>query len=602
MKIDSAGTSTQYSTQLSSLKLKQPDGGQLAAEPQLRSTVPADQVRLGDATATEADTQRLFRVSDNAVASAMNQMFLGESDILNRINSVLARLGKEQQQQLIDLDLFSRESFLNVAEQLNDEELGKLLNVVDGLQTKPKTHVPVIDPDGISNARTTKAFIDKLATLDANDLKQVLDRAAPMADKVAPPAEPHSYKVNGHLIRDEGSQSANDLHNLVSAVTKSDDVGQMFERLDNFDDTQQAQLLLALGTNADLGNRLMENLDGRDKAAQDSALNYLSGLIHESALMYRKDSAVVGHNYGVGESTGAGDADFDNHLAGSELIENTLALMESYQFSDKQLEQMTDQLSGLNRTDQRAYLMITQTGLDHLLGGSAENPVSLDENRAALATIDSLRNNDSVRNAVMMARTGPESGLGEDLYQIKQYGLGVSDQQEMVKLLATDAWLSPGDTERSATLADKLSQIDSDQRDRFVRNTNALVNSDTPLAQRSEEALQQQYKSVLNRTNTLINTEDIAGLFAAEESISEVQKDNFWKVTELAEENVDQFVDMLMENTKGIREQIVASLAQEVDRVDNGEKRREDAQEDLNDLIRYFSKDRTDSQKLNYLS
>lgn len=599
MQITSTAVNPMQARQVSSTSTV-PDNQASNAAHQLKSTLSSQTVELSESNDGGKDNTAdsvVFSRSKKSGGLAMVHVYLEGAENLERIQAAFEKLDTDQQQQLVDLGIFNQDSFLDLAEQLDEKEMGKLFNAIDGLQTPPQLHGVRIDSG--AGAQTAINFMDAVAGMDAQSRSRVLEKADALADKVAPYSAPDTYQPEKRPVGYQGSSSANDLHNFAFAIanTSAENVDPMLDSLEGFDEQQQSQLLVALGTNVDQGNLLMDHLSDHSKAAQDSVLNFMTDLIDESRKVYDAYAAHEGTQGTVWTTI-----DFDNTSAAPELVSNTLLLLENYTFSDEQLQQMGDQLSSMDRSDQRAYLTITTTGLDHLLGGSAEHPVSLDEHKDALDAIDGLRTSDTVRELVFKARLGGETGTGERLYELQDASSAQQDQQQMVEFLATDAWLYPEDTNRATTMAGKLDQLDTDQRDAFTRALETSSQHQGPLALQSGTELQQLYEPFINRTDSFINADDPSALFAAEESVKPELREGFWQATELAEDNVDELANMLLENSPDIRQQIVETLAQDANQVTGGEQTLEDAQNGLKELLDYFGDTHTSEEKQQYLA
>jgi len=505
------------------------------------------------------------------------------------METILNRLNEKQQQVLIDSNILFEDDFLELAEHLSDEELVKLTNVVEGLETLPKRDN--FFAQDLSGFSATKALIKSLSSMHENTRSQVLELANAHAAKVASHDATTIYQGDGSLVSIQGSISANDLHNFVNAVVKSDNINLMLEKLTEFDDKQQSDLLHVLGRNQDMGMRLIDELSGRDKAVQDSILGMLSTLTQSA----NGPTPPITSPYG----TVSAILDYDNY--GSEvvwgMIEDTISLMENYDFSDEQLQQMGEQLTNLERSDQRAYLSITKTGLAHLLGDEQAQPIKIAEHQAAFESINTLRNNSSVQDIVFKARMGEQSsGKDEPFFVIKEQSVAESSQREMIELLVTDAWLNqendnPGfsthstHSTHSTPLAQALTQLGSEQRDELVNRINEFGQEEIPLARLSAEEQSINYQSFLNRTNSLSNSNDVEALLNVEAETPVRQLEAFWKATELAGDKVDKIVELLQNNKPVVREEIVQLLATLSEQLESGEQSRDDVEKDINSLI-----------------
>jgi len=561
--------------------------------------------------ASQTDRVSLTQAASDAVGAELEEshVFHGKQHIIimppsekaDRMEAVLNRLGDEQQQALIDSNMLMEDDFLALAETLSDDELSAFSSVVEGLQTLPKlNHFAAIDLTGFTAA---KALVNTLSTMDEGTRGRVLEQAATHASKIPPYHGDETYNADGSFLGVASSSMANDLHNFVNAVNKSDDVGLMLDKLDGFSEDQQSDLLQILGTSVEMGDRLMEALSDRDTNAQDAMLNLLSE-VAQSARGYAPDIRPVS-----GSGNGGAILEHDNYGGQVvwDMVDDSIALMESYQFSDERVEEMATELAHMERSDQRAYLAITKTGLEHLLGEGGEQTIALDEHQGALATVEALRGNASVRDTVFKSRMGEETiSDGTRFYGLKDEGESHRDQVATIELLVTDTWLNQGGSEsdisvRSTQLANLLGEMGAEQRDDLVHELNRFGQGDIPLAQRSFSDLQDENQGLSNRIDSLIESDDIEALLATETLISGEQKEDFWTVTALAEDKVDPLISLLQQSDGAVRSQIVEALAQQSGLVDSGSKSREEAVEQVDDLIAFFEKGPSEQDVQSYV-
>lgn len=513
-----------------------------------------------DAAALELEESRVYHGKERIV-------IMPQSEKTDRMDAVIKRLDAEQQQTLIDSNMLVEDDFLALAETLSDEALRAFTHVIDGLQTLPKlNNFPTLDITGFTAA---KGLVDTLSSMDESTRSRVLEQASLHADKVARYEGDETYLPNGQLFNQNSSSTANDLHNFVSAVNLSDDVNAMLDDMAQFSESQQSDLLHILGSNVEMGSRLMASLEGRESKAQDAMLNMLSE-VAQSAQGYAPDLAPLGVS---GNVSAILDHDNNSGRIVWQMVDDTVSLMEAYEFSDEQLEQMGGQLAHMSRSDQRAYISISTVGLEHLVGAEEGKQIDLAEHEAAFETIESLQNNASVRDEVFKARMGEEIiSDGRRFYALKEEGESVRDQAAMIELLATDAWMnqdkSASEIRVSSTqLVNALGQLGAEERDELVTQLNGLNEGDIPLTQRSLSALQEDNQGLIDRIDTLTSTESVEVLLETEALISEEQEDDFWHVTALAEDNVDPLLELLQQSGADMREQIIAGLALEADRV-----------------------------------
>ncbi len=439
--------------------------------------------------------------------------------------------------------------------------------------------------------------------MDEGTRGRVLEQAATHASKIPPFQGDETYNADGSFLAVASSSMANNLHNFANAVNKSDDVGLMLDKLDGFSEDQQSDLLHILGTSVEMGDRLMETLSDRDTNAQDAMLNLLSE-VAQSARGYAPEISPVS-----GSGNGGAILEHDNYSGRVvwDMVDDSIALMENYQFSDEQVEEMATELTHMERSDQRAYLAITKTGLAHLLGEGGEQTIALDEHQGALATVEALRGNASVRDTGFKSRMGEETiSDGTRFYGLKDEGESHRDQTATIELLVTDTWLNQGGSEsdislRSTQLANLLGEMGAEQRDGLVHELNRFGQGDIPLAQRSFTDLQDENQGLSNRIDSLIESDDVEALLATATLISGEQKEDFWTVTALAEKNVDPLVNLLQQSDGTVRSQIVEALAQQSGLVDSGTKSRDEVVEQVDDLIEFFEQDPSEQDVQRYV-
>ena len=609
MKLDSSGINGLVDNSLSSNKLS--SNLLTGNQPALDSNIEKEHSNRLTSGVSQADRVSLTQAATDTVGAELeeSQVFHGKQHIIimpqsekaDRMEAVLNRLGDEQQRVLIDSNMLMEDDFLALAETLSDAELSAFSSVVEGLQTLPKlNHFAAIDLTGFTAA---KALVDTLSTMDEGTGSRVLEQAATLASKIPPHQGDETYNADGSFLGVANSSMANDLHNFVNAVNKSDDAGLMLDKLEEFSEGQQSDLLQILGTSVEMGDRLMKTLADRDIDAQDAILNLLSE-VAQSARGYAPDIRPVS-----GSGNGGAILEHDNYSGRVvwDMVDDSIALMESYAFSDEQLDEMATELTHMKRSDQRAYLEITKTGLEHLLGEGGEQTIALDEHQGALATVEALRGNASVRDAVFKSRMGEETiSDGTRFYGLKDEGESHRDQAATIELLVTDAWLHQGSSAsdislRSTQLANALGGMGAEQRDGLVHELNRFGQGDVPLAQRSFSDLQDENQGLNNRIGSLIQSDDVEALLATETLMSGEQKENFWTATELADENVDPLVNLLQQSDGTVRSQIVEVLAQQSGLVDNGSKSRDEAVKQVDDLIVFFEQDPSEQDAQSYL-
>ncbi len=513
-----------------------------------------------------------------------------------RRDQLFARLNEDQQKVVLDSHLPADQTFFDLAEKLSDEELGQLINSLDKLQTRPSRSNPDMPIVVNHSAGIAKDFIDTLSSMDDATMKRAVTEASQHADKAVSTPATDIYNARGFVTLSEGSSSANDLHNFVIAINTTDDATQMLDKLAGFEDSQQSLLFGALAADQQTGTTLMDSLAERDSATRDAVLNYLSPRIETWHFATKHILSLSIDNSGSWARTPEqGITSKDNSI---DIINRSMDLLTNYKMDDEQLADSFNTLNNMDLADQRTWLAITHTGLETLAGsGSKEAPVDLTDQQRVLDTLDELRNSSSVREAVSFSTLGDKSTV-LSAYEIKEYGKGQHDQQEMIKLLATDAWLNPDDT---GQLADKLNQLGGEARDELIADLNQLNKLDSPLSEKTDSELKQALQPLQNRTSSIKNTDDVKALLQAETNTPVEQKEDFWTATELAGNHVDELIQELQNSSDTIRAQIIDNLTNESVKVTKGDQTRDDARQHLNELLNNLSNATDDRDKQRFL-
>lgn len=565
---------------------------------------PATKVTLSEGTraateAEEASVNQFIRVYTGTYRSGA----VHDPDKSARIDGILNRLSENEQAALIDNNtMLLDEKFIQLAEELSDDELRQFVAISSALQTIPLVESPN-NGRAYSGTKEVSRLVENLSQLDTETRSRVLDKAEGYAEKVVKrPPSPLTYDARSIWNYLSDGATANDLFNLNNAIAGSDDVNGMLDQLEQFDEHQQTQLLGLLRRDSTLGTQMMDQLEGRDPAAQNAILDFMSELDTTRKFHMNYDA--------TGETRSVLDFDNNGYSVVVGMMEDTASLLENYRFDDEQLAQMGNQLQQMNRSDQRAYLAITKTGFETLLGDVASEGKQIDLSRheAAFATIDSLRSSAQVRELVFKSRMGEESiHDGQRLYAQKTLGEANRDVAEMVRFLTTDAWLNNRSDDNSAhkaqteRLTGMLSYMGADQRDQLIQDLNQLGQKVHPMSELSDTALQETYGAFFDRTTTIANVDDLNTLADAEEETRPALRESFWQATELAGEKVNDLLKILDKNTPEIREQIIVTLAEQASLIESKEKTRDEVDQDLKQLISYFREDYTSQDKLQYL-
>ncbi|WP_370279488.1 hypothetical protein [Pontibacterium sp.] len=597
MKLDSAGLHQAVANQLSSNRT-QPATPQTADEAQKHSVTPStDTVTLSSGSAVSDVT------SDYTAFQGKERILLVEhSEKAQRMESVLDRLSDDQQDTLIDSEVIESEAFLALAEQLGDQQLGQLANTLEGLRTLPRQGgFYAIIQAGQSPDRLLSA----LSELDGSTRARVLEKTEQLAAHIPPRDTSDTYSPIALNLQATGSPAASDLHSFVHAVGESENVSEMLDSLDSFSETQQSGLLNVLGKDTALGERLMDQLAERGNAAKDTAINFLGDLAasvdHHFSQAIAKTPSPLGDIYAA--------ADHDNQSADTLLgmLESSVSLLENFEFSDEQVVQMNNQLSSIDRSDQRAYLAITETGLDQLVGADSDNPADLEDNAEAVSVIDGLRSDATVRDAVFMSRMGEEKRVdGKSFFEVKSDGTGERDQEGLISVLATDAWVNRNNDDvdisvRAMHLSENLQAMGAEARDRQVHDLNRLTQQQVPLAELSDEYLQEDTQDFMSHTNALANTLDVEALQNTALSFGPDLSDAFWQAAGMAGEEVDQFVELLDEIPVDMGEKMLHHLSERHEQLTIGEVAGEEGRESVHELINFFESNLRDEDRQRFL-
>ncbi|MCO4758371.1 MAG: hypothetical protein KC477_10120 [Oceanospirillaceae bacterium] len=599
MKLDSAGLQNAITNQLSSSRTQSQPTDDSSKTQMLSGKTRSDTVSLSHAGPTFGESEYIAFEGD------VHVLIVERSEKADRMESVLDRLSEAQQNTLIDTDLIQDEGFLALAEELSDEELGQLANGVEGLRTTPQqsgfTAV-------LSAGKNTDNLISTLTDLNAETRSRVLNEVDRHAAKIPPRDTSETYQPTGQLSQPKGAAPADDLHNFVQTVTHVEDVAKTLDTLAQFSDSQQSDLLHVFGKDAELGGRLAEQLSDRSKITKDTTLSYLSGLAAKADPYLSAMTQAVGSpgedHYAVPEH--------DNLSADTLLgmIESSVGMLENYDLSDEQVAQMSTQLKVMDVSDQRAYITITETGLDQLIGADSQHPADMEANAEVMETIDALRSDSTVRDTVFMARMGDPRDVGADedhrFYEVKQPGTGERDQEALIQVLATDAWVNRNNEDvdlstRAMHLAENLDELGADARDQRVHDLNRLIQQQVPLVELSDDYLQQDTQDFQARTNALAATQDMEALRDAELSVIPEQRETFWQAAGMAGEEVDQLVELLNKTPAEMGEKMLNFLSEEAEQIQNGEKTDEQGRESVHELINFFESHLETDDRQRYL-
>ncbi|MEH6443276.1 MAG: hypothetical protein V7784_05215 [Oceanospirillaceae bacterium] len=495
-------------------------------------------------------------------------LILDDSLKSERMLNVYNRLSSVDQENIIDTNLINDEDFLNLAEQLSDDELADFMSVAKALQKAPA--LDAINRTFISS-QTLNTFTQNLLELNSADREEVLQQGKIHAAKV--PSTESGETYNRQALQSSNSFSAaNDIRNFVLAVNSSENVPDMLDNLQKYSADQQSDLLAIL-PNEIFADRVIERLDDIPEDLVGSALSFFADTLQKvdsfSPMMAEDLEGTKGVSAGLGFDNNSQQTRFD-------MLDKTLSLIENYDFDEQQLNDMFSSLGSLDVTNQRAYIEITDSGLDLLTGGNqSSEKIDLRDEALLIKAIDEVRDSYSARDLVAKARMGglDTSDTGSKFYEIKAKFTATQDQSSSIDLLVGNAFsqlesASTNDSEyKSSTenLAQNLLQLDADERDQLSGQVSAELNGQGPLDQIEKEQLSEQLGAFSERANTLASTKDIDSLLLAqqkvEQQVENQNSDDFWRAADAAAENVDQFAELLLESEPKVQRQIISFLA-----------------------------------------
>ena len=547
-------------------RLHSSERSQATSPPEINNTQPK---QLLSTTHTSAVNKTEAADSEQAIPSSIQGnntiLILDDSEKSQRMFNVYNRLSSEQQQNIIDTNLISNDDFLQLAEQLDDDQLADFMDIAQSLQKAPALN-------GITgtfiSSQTLDAFTAQLLELKPSDLETVLEQGKIHAAKV-PPTEAGATYNRQALQSSNHFTAANDIRNFVLAINNSADVPKMMEDLQAFDSAQQSDLL-AVMADGTFTNRILEHLHDIPEALQGDALSYFANTLQKidsfSPIMtddLEGVSAVL---------------DIDNNARQTryEMLDSALNLIENYDFNEEQLEDVFSDLLSLDITHQRAYLKITETGLELLTGASQSvDKIDLSNKQSVLQAVEEVRDSHLARDLVSKARMGESrtSEEGTTFYEIKASSTAEQDQQSSVELLVANAYekmnvaSSTGSQYQNTTtnLAANLLQLDATDRDQLSREVSAELTAKPPLDQIDQQQLTEQLGGASELISALAATEDIESLLLAsqqsEQQLEPQDGDTFWRAADAAAENIDKFAELVLKSDTQVQQQIMSMLS-----------------------------------------
>ncbi|WDD99647.1 hypothetical protein [Thalassomonas actiniarum] len=547
----------------------------------------------------------------NNLLSPQNQSGFNLRIANQQADTVLQRLDRDQQLSLkMNQDLLLDSDFIALAAELSDEELNQFVSVATSLHTSPSERHQQTSISGKSSS--IKKFTETLSELDGEDRSQVLAQASYFSKKV-PPANNDTYDIQGKNSGTNNSAANNQLHNFIMAVNNSEEPRKLLNDLAGYDEEQQAQLLNVLSVSTSLGNELISQLGDFEKKEQEIILDYLGDIAGKIQPTGQKSLDMAAFDpYMALEEVSRLDS---NRLA---MLEDTIGLLKHYQFSKEQLAETFGELKNMGEADQQAYLKITSTGLEQILGlpesdaGESAEKIDLYEHPQALETITLLRSDSSIRELVTKSALGNKvrNEENQQVYTLKDQISAEKDQNTMIKLLTTDAWIrtqndkDTDSSEQSHRLAGALLELKAEHRDELVEKIASYAENEAPLKRLSRQELNQSYSNSYARTSTLANNGEILNLLDSELAWMENEDVNnaFWQINALAEEQGDMLFGVIDATPELIRNQLTRHFANRADGVFNGEFGRNLAKNEIDEFIDFMLNEPDKDKKQEYIN
>lgn len=383
------------------------------------------------------------------------------------------------------------------------------------------------------------------------------------------PGPRDTYSIEGLIALRPAKETANDLHNFVSALSQTGEPSELLDTLEQQPAERTSDLLALMGSDLELAERMLTALEDYepDVASQylssiaDIARDKVSGISREQLLENTRHLLVP--------------SDFDDFTPETlrEMLTSSVELLENYQFSDDQLQQMAERIGGMERRDQRSYIAMTETGLAQLVGESTDSKFDVSGMESEFELLDSLRDNLVVREAVSDSRLGKKiiTPSGERLYQAKTAGQSATDQRQLIELL-TQAALVEKTSEGTAAedlegvaqnLAVHMRVLDADRRDQLVDELHRFTQPSSfsdPVGQRDSELLQEQLAPLTQRLTPLNNTSNINQLLEVSDSLSAEQNQAFWSLAQTSGDQVDELVELVEQTPEALRGAVFQQL------------------------------------------
>ena len=566
----------------------------------ITSTFPIT-LTQGNNKSHQVSTEQIKIKIDELEAQPAYSTQMASTKAIDRLEPLLKRLRPDLQQTLIDSNLafnfsLSGDDSINYLNNLDDEKLSKVMSVIQTLSMDPEvTGGTVWD---VTNRREklqrrSEGLISTLKGLDEKTQTRVLDKMIEYGKDVVvtPLTEPNTYNIKTLTnTNKESSREANDVQNLLYLIRRSDDVNKTLNKIDQFTETQQNDVLFILASLPEKeAERIFSLLDDQSEKTQNKILNYFGKISERINPLF----SIINKTYVEGKGVYS-DTTIDYRYADEtkSLLNNSLSLFENFQFKEENLNQMLNDASTLSFIEKRSFITLSLTGFELLEGstGNADSPISVsDENNDVMR---SLRQNSSLLKLVNGTAFGQEFEYKKGVFLIKDANSAKTDQQELIKVITLNTKLNANSddlSQRSQQFVDNLLSQEPDSRDVLIDELLNFIPSNLSIIGLSDEALTNSLKDFKAASNSISYSQDISALLnlvpkslpeitieTAKSTKDKEQITNFWQAMEFSEKKVDLLVDVLKRQSQASRADIISEISDTIENIDVGKISKQD--------------------------
>ncbi|WP_067098363.1 hypothetical protein [Marinomonas atlantica] len=320
---------------------------------------------------------------------------------------------QDSMRDFLQAGLLTDPDFLDLSESLSDEELGELAMTVSAMRLPASANYTIPNEADRSYQGKVAEFMDVLENSSLEDRAAILSRSAEYASKVDTEAVANFRKnVYSQTPNDikftpyPREISANPLHNYITAVLATDDPAALTEQLGQLPPDAEAGLLSVYGLDPSLGDRLSQLAGPDGQNLPDSLLsalgsmadkvkvsNFASDVDKQLGVAWHGDEALLKDN----EQSQGRDFALDS-------VSSMIDMLETYNFSDEQLNTMGTELTSLSNPEKRAYIDITTLGLEDMLQSKVTESFDKKNLDEAIEVVSELRSNPKTLSLVNSTR------------------------------------------------------------------------------------------------------------------------------------------------------------------------------------------------------